>query len=995
MKKEAFRNPQDIFRGTDFWMLNGSLSDEEIVYQLTEMRDKGVYSFIARTYLGLKSDYPGPDFKAKTKLIIDTSRELGLKVFLQAGYMPEAVLGLPENAALRYIYPVRQGEEDGRPILCQHDEWSFVEHNSVTFLDMFDSDAMDYYIKTSYEDMWSEFADEYGKTVISIWVDEPSYNALYLPWTPKLEEIFLDRWGYKLSEKVWMLYFDCDEAKSVRYHYRVTMRDLLEENYFKRIASWCKKNNLMFSGHLMMEETMKSQISRALACMPYYKYFDIPGIDVLRADMAWNEDPIKPSEPPIKRYVLHTTVTQCVSAAKQAGKEHILAEMYGVGGENFTFRNMTHMFDTYAAAGINHRSVHGIFYSLHGRGKRAYPPHISYYQPFWTKYKNVTDYCARVSEFISEGRSSANIAIIHPLETGYMLYKGAFGAPTYGSAELDRHDIEIYDILTSIRSQNHQVDFVDLTGVRDMGSVENGKLRIGKMEYDTVILPNLQVVTPELISLLKKLSAEGGKIITYGNTPYMLDGFVDAGLSERIDAISTKANTISDILNALDTPTYHLSGIGVSNLLINHRICENGERFFICNKDCAHRSVFKLTTKCTGALYMYDAYSGECREYPYTIENGLLTAEINIDEGDSILLSVEDKRQDALTAIGNPLLSHILRADGEWTVDPLSKNALLLEFCQYRKGDGDFSSRLPIMAVHYLLSKEEYRGEITLRYLLDVSDNLEGISLALEDPTLQKIILDGNVIDNTPTGYFRDRSFETITLGNLTIGRHILDVTREFHPLTKVTNALTQLFETRHGIELEPMYLLGDFKVCGKQYSSENGCVVFERDFKLNKQPKEIKCYGEITTEGFPFYTGEIILSREIYIPDGLDTQNAVLNIDVMNAGCGELFVNGRYAGDINRAPCRICVGHLLKVGANKLEIKLYTTLYNVIGPFHRPLGDVGNTFGGGYANPDAAWLSINTAATDWHTRMNDFKDTWTDRYNVVPLGVKNIYLTF
>ena len=75
MELYNFKTPDNLFRGTDFWMLNGELTEENIVKQLTQMKDKGVYSFIARTYLGLKSDYPGPDFKEKTKLIIETSKK--------------------------------------------------------------------------------------------------------------------------------------------------------------------------------------------------------------------------------------------------------------------------------------------------------------------------------------------------------------------------------------------------------------------------------------------------------------------------------------------------------------------------------------------------------------------------------------------------------------------------------------------------------------------------------------------------------------------------------------------------------------------------------------------------------------------------------------------------------------------------------------------------------------------------------------------------------
>ena len=59
--------------------------------------------------------------------------------------------------------------------------------------------------------------------------------------------------------------------------------------------------------------------------------------------------------------------------------------------ENMNFRDQKYMFDHFASLGINHRSVHGMFYSLRGRGKRAYPPHVLDYQPYWEKYGYLAD----------------------------------------------------------------------------------------------------------------------------------------------------------------------------------------------------------------------------------------------------------------------------------------------------------------------------------------------------------------------------------------------------------------------------------------------------------------------------------------------------------------------------------------------------------------------------------------------------------------------------
>ena len=85
---EKFSNPPAEYKGTDFWMLNDALSDDDIDFQLSEMKKQSITSFIARTYIGLKSDYPGPDFKKHMRTIVECARKYGLKVFIQAGYLP-------------------------------------------------------------------------------------------------------------------------------------------------------------------------------------------------------------------------------------------------------------------------------------------------------------------------------------------------------------------------------------------------------------------------------------------------------------------------------------------------------------------------------------------------------------------------------------------------------------------------------------------------------------------------------------------------------------------------------------------------------------------------------------------------------------------------------------------------------------------------------------------------------------------------------------------
>ena len=58
MEQQRFRTPDDAFRGTDFWMLNGDLTEENIVEQLHEMKDKGVIPLLRVPTLGLNRTIP-------------------------------------------------------------------------------------------------------------------------------------------------------------------------------------------------------------------------------------------------------------------------------------------------------------------------------------------------------------------------------------------------------------------------------------------------------------------------------------------------------------------------------------------------------------------------------------------------------------------------------------------------------------------------------------------------------------------------------------------------------------------------------------------------------------------------------------------------------------------------------------------------------------------------------------------------------------------------
>ena len=76
----------------------------------------------------------------------------------------------------------------------------------------------------------------------------------------------------------------------------------MEVCYYSKVREWCHAHGLSFAGHLMGEERLTMQIAQAACVMPFYKYFDVPGIDMLSAVHDWYDKPLVPFTEKMRRF---------------------------------------------------------------------------------------------------------------------------------------------------------------------------------------------------------------------------------------------------------------------------------------------------------------------------------------------------------------------------------------------------------------------------------------------------------------------------------------------------------------------------------------------------------------------------------------------------------------------------------------------------------------------------------------------------------------------
>ncbi len=1013
--ENAFRNPDRVYGGLDLWMINDALEDDVLREQVREFYDKGCYSVIARTYNGLKSDYPGEGFMGKIAVILDEAEKVGLKIALQAGYMPAACPDLPAEYALSYIKPIKTAELKGdETVICTHGEWSYTESVSLTALNMFCKEAVDHYVKYTYGEMWKRFESYFGNVVVGVWVDEPRYSPDMMPCCPDIRADFEKLYGESLDEQIYMLYDNEGDYKKLRYRFYTLMEKKMEKAYFATIRDWCHSHNLQFCGHLMAEDYVYTQISEACANMPFYRYFDIPGIDVLRTEQNWAKMPKsgveymryeqitgngKPNAPASFAFdhMMYQPPRQLVSAALQAGKEHMLCEMYAVTSPDLNFRDQMHLFDFFAAHGINHQCCHAMFYSIKGFRKRFYPQQFNTYQPFWPNFGNIKSYVARVSNFVSLGAPTTDCLLLHPMDTCRQIYRvKKEKTQKECMREAYEYDERFFKLQTDLLSSHIDFHFGDQNVMCDECHVLGDRLTVGKMSYKTLIIAETDILRRTVFDRICEFAKNGGEVLISRGLPTRIDGEISDELKilASFDSVKLfdKNDGIIRYLAEKKRDFEYISDSDISYTLINHRAEGNTHYFMIFNRDCLEEKAGTLVLDGKHTATRFNAIDGSEQALYTYFKDGRTYIDFTNEAGGSALIYTSPKNDLPTTAkSGYALTTLPIECSSLQLNHP---NLLTLEYCSYRlEGEEEFSCEMVTERIIEILRDSKYHGEITMRFKFLADHAAKGVKLVCEEPELCRITLNGAPVDNTPTGYHFERGFKILELPEvIKEGENVIEITRRNEAVVTARldgsmDHLFELFRAPKGTDLERIHLIGDFSVKTYAEMGASAHTKISRHTVLSR-PGELEPTSDVTRHGYPFWVGSMTYS---YI---LNADRAMLECDEISLNVGKygvctasVEVNGERIGSIDRNPYSISLKGHLKEGENEIKIIGYTTLRNAIGPMH-----VKNREIGGCSKPE--WFSGAGFNAKGDFGVTD-RDTmhWVEGYQLVPTGIGEVSL--
>lgn len=849
--------------------------------------------------------------------------------------------------------------------------------NNQAYVNTLDHKAIAKFIETTYEAYYKELGKDFGNRIPAIFTDEPQFSfksmlgyaqekkRLTIPYTDDFEETYQKAYGESFLDHLPEIFWDLPGygVSASRYHYHDHVCERFTNAYADQIGSWCKKHNIMLTGHMMREPFLEWQTMALGEAMRSYRGFGVPGIDMLcdRREL--------------------TTAKQAQSAVHQYNCEGMMSEMYGVTNWDFDFRGHKLAGDWQAALGVTFRVHHLTWTSMAGEAKRDYPAPIGYQSPWFKEYKYIEDYFSRINTVLTRGEPEVKVGVIHPIES-YWLYWGTREHTDGIRKEMENNFINLVKwLLYGLMD----FDFISESLLADFKQEEDiDGFQVGAMSYDVIVVPNCITLRTTTMSRLNEFSSRGGKIIFAGKVPE----YVDAKLCNEplllCESLKYEKNCrvigfnkhelLSHLQIERTIDIHNQDGVRTENMLYQMRK-EGKERWLFLshsekplNGDLPEKEILTIEVKGCWKIERLIAETGVIKACECIVKNGKTYWTEESYEYDSFLYHLtpfeENPKAEKVVegAVQDRTLEEsisILSVPDKITVSLEEDNVLLLDQAEYCFDDGLWMPKEEILRIDNLFrkqvgypmrseaypqpwvntEKEKIKHHLKLRFTIESKCEIPVVSLALEEPEQTELFWNGEKVKSKTTGWYTDRDIQTVRLRNLKKGRNILEVKLPFYSKFNV----------------EPMYLLGDF---GVQVAGKTTIVT---------EPIRELSFGDICMQGLPFYGGNIRYHVEVDIQEG---QQGNLYLEATKFRCPVLkaSLDGKEKGLISISPYRLNLGKV-NVGKHKIDITAFGNRVNTFGPIHN-------------CNQTEQWIGPNA----WRTTGA----SWSYEYQLKPTGILN-----
>lgn len=755
-------------------------------------------------------------------------------------------------------------------------------YNGTTYIDTMNAGATRRFIELTHEQYKKHCGGRLGTSIRGIFTDEPhrghgmddlaerdGVRTCRMAWTDDLFGEFQTRYGYDARPILPELFYfpRGTRVTPLKLHYFDLADNLFLERFAKPLHDWCAANGMLFTGHVLHEDSLSNQTVPHGSLMRFYQYMDVPGVDVLTEGNR-----------------CYWIVKQLASTARQTGRNRMLSELYGCTGWQFDFHGHKAVGDWQALFGINVRCPHLSWYTMEGQSKRDYPASLLSQSAWYRDYPLVEDYFARFGVVMSDAAPLCDVLVLNPIESVWcQTHLGWAKWIMNVDPEIEKLEADYEKMFRLLTGHHIDFDYGEEQMMAETARVEKEEggravLQVGKMRYRTVVVGGMLTMRPSTLALLREFAAAGGRIVFAGPAPAYVDAresgevrelaarCVQTALSE--DGLVPAVRSGSSFRVEVDTEA---DGTCAQDVFVQVRRRAEDDALVVAllNTDReAPRS--RLAVR----LLLPEGFSAE--EWDLTDgsrydASGCCTR----GHGETVLhtsLAAGGTRVFVLTRSPEPLPVRPAPAEAESLPVPArpmryrldEPNPCVLDFARWRWEGGEWHGEKEVLKAddeirdglglerrggemlqpwYSKLHRQEEFGTLELEYDFNVETLPEGpVFLAAERPERMAYALNGTPLSCPDGGdFWVDICFKKfpVPAGVLKKGRNTVTVRTVF---TRNTN-------------VEALYLLGGFGVelAGKRRT-------------LTALPGKIG-FGDLARYGLPFYTGCVtyLLEPEVY----------------------------------------------------------------------------------------------------------------------------------
>ncbi|MCF0128322.1 MAG: glycoside hydrolase family 2 [Pseudobutyrivibrio sp.] len=321
---------------------------------------------------------------------------------------------------------------------------SQTDGGNESYINMIDKVSAATQIEGVYEAHWQHYRDEFGKTILGFFSDEPQFGNINevcydaklgkvkmpLPWSDELEEKLEGIYGDEFTKYLPFLFEESEEKtkeQQIRYDYMNIASQLYKENFCEPIGKWCQYHGVEYIGHVVEDNGCHSRFG--MGAGHFFRSIagqHMSGIDVIGEQVvfgAGRQSRQGMGEIGGDGEFFHYTLGKLGASfghldPKKKGRT--MCELFGAYGWNFGVRDMKYVLDHVLSRGINELVPHA--FSMADYPDQDCPPHFyaGGNNGQFPAFAHLMKYANRMCELLSDGVHVPSVAVLYDGEADWV-----------------------------------------------------------------------------------------------------------------------------------------------------------------------------------------------------------------------------------------------------------------------------------------------------------------------------------------------------------------------------------------------------------------------------------------------------------------------------------------------------------------------------------------------------------------------------------------------